>query len=299
MTCGTGPWEGLPDEQVLLAHVAADLRHRAATTADTADQEQVGWPGEHSQERARNHRPQSLVLRGLGDRRAVPSRVRTVPDVPDQGFGFQGQIHRPVPAQGGTAPRAPRPGRRRPGAQGRGEEARRGRRRGHLPGVDRDARPQLVADGVQDRHGKARPGYWRAGHPRGALGHLRDPPVRQQEAQTVPAQDRAHDRRPAGRPVAVGRPADIGEGAARGYRRDHGGRDGAGREAARRRAAGCPLRSVPCGGSWEAVPPGKPGGGRGRPSPLENTESRTIPADSGTAAGSAAAPATEAGADST
>ena len=123
------------------------------------------------------------------------------------------------------------------GAQA-GRAGAQGRRGGdHLPRGNRHPRPGPVADGGQDRRRPGGPRHRRAGDPRRALGYPRRPPLRQQEAQAVATANRPYGSRQAGRPVGMGRQADLGAGPARRHRRDHGRRDGPGGVAARRGTA--------------------------------------------------------------
>jgi len=77
--------------------------------------------------------------------------------------------------------------------------------------------------------------------------------ARQQEGETVPAQDRAYGSRQTGRPDRVGRPAHLRAGTAGRHRGHHGRGDGPGRDPAGGGAARARVRSKPgrkAGGDW-------------------------------------------------
>ena len=137
-----------------------------------------------------------------------------------------------------------------------------GRVRDRLPGGHRHPRPGPVADGGQDRRGPAGAEHRGAGDPDRALGRAGHPPVRDQEAPPVAAQDGPDGRRAAGGPVGLRRAAAGRIDAAGRDRRHHGrhhrpaGQDQAA-DAARRALGSRRRRSACCygpNGRWCSGP---------------------------------------------
>jgi hypothetical protein len=92
------------DGQGLLTVVAADLCCRAAPPGPGAEQEQMGRPVEHSQDRRCDPCRESPVLPRLDTRRRVLPRLRPLSGVHDQGVGIRGEGHRGFLRKAGQLP---------------------------------------------------------------------------------------------------------------------------------------------------------------------------------------------------